>query len=642
MNSAINNNSIKLKDVTAVILVADNDFGRCAVATQLPRALWPVGDKTVLQRLVDQIFCQGLKKFVICSTHSSVRLGKSLEIPKDADVRFHEEIFPRGTAGSVQDACYIAGTELIIAFHAEMISPPDVDFMLREHQSGGNDMTIIFNPQVKTDYVVTDTAQVYICNKKIMESIPAKGYCDIKETLVPQLLKDGRNIHAVEMPENAGDFRNWQQYLSAISNHIISTDTDKVIVDTNASVDSSARIIGSVQICSGAEIAKDVLIFGPAVIGPNVIIAEGTAVSKSIIWDRAQIGAGCFVQNSLISKEAVLLSNKTLEHSLWAQRPGVTAKLTSSLSKASTAISGHITALINDVQLQGRYIKWFGGIMIFAIFMWSYWNNVIADLWTIWLQSDEYSSGILVPAIAACLVWTRRYKIAECKISPSLWGCIIFISAQLLRFFGLLFMYASAERLSMVVTIAAIIILMFGWTVFARLSTILLFLCLMLPLPNSFANSITLPLQQWATSSAVFCLEALGFNLIREGNVINLDGITVAVAEACNGLRMLTSFFIISGMVAMIINRNWIYKLIIVASSIPIALLCNTIRLTATSIAFTQIDSRKWEMFFHDFGGFAMMPIALMLVVLELKLLSNIFMEPETVQDQIITRKMQQ
>jgi exosortase len=285
------------------------------------------------------------------------------------------------------------------------------------------------------------------------------------------------------------------------------------------------------------------------------------------------------------------------------------------------------------------YIRWITGLLIFIAFLWSYWTSVFTDLWAIWMQSDEYSSGLLVPLITAYIIWTRRKEIAECEITPSLWGIVIFVCAQAFRFFGLFFMYDSAERISMLITVSALILLLFGWKILGKLTTVLLFLALMIPLPNSFHHHLTAPLQNWATTSAVYCLETIGFTVVREGNIINLNGVTVAVAEACNGLRMITSFFVISSMVALLVKRDLLQKLIIVASSIPVALLCNTIRLTVTSVAFTYIDSARWESAFHDFGGLAMMPVALAIIVLELWILSSIFVATEAIPQQVISRK---
>ena len=189
-------------------------------------------------------------------------------------------------------------------------------------------------------------------------------------------------------------------------------------------------------------------------------------------------------------------------------------------------------------------------------------------------------------------------------------------------------MYSSAERLSIVLSIAALILMLLGWQIFRKVFSTLVFLCLMLPLPRSIHYAIMLPLQSWATSSAVFCLEILGYYVIREGNIIHLNGTTVAVAEACNGLRMIMAFFVIGGLVVLLIKRTWWEKLIVLASSLPIALLCNSIRLTITAIAFTRLSGEHWEKIFHDFGGYAMMPLALGAIVFELWLLTKITTVP--------------
>jgi exosortase len=189
-------------------------------------------------------------------------------------------------------------------------------------------------------------------------------------------------------------------------------------------------------------------------------------------------------------------------------------------------------------------------------------------------------------------------------------------------------MYGSAERLSIAISIAALVLLLFGWQLFQKVSTVLLFLCLMLPWPNRIQAAVAMPLQHWATSSAVFCLETIGYEVVREGNVIHIGQATVAVAEACNGLRMITAFFVISSLVVLLVKREWWGKLLVLTSGLPIAFLCNTVRLTITAIAFTMLSGEYWEKIFHDFGGYAMMPLALGLVVLELWLLTRITTVP--------------
>ena len=120
----------------------------------------------------------------------------------------------------------------------------------------------------------------------------------------------------------------------------------------------------------------------------------------------------------------------------------------------------------------------------------------------------------------------------------------------------------------------------------------------------------------------------MGYHVIQEGNIIHLNGTTVAVAEACNGLRMIMAFFVIGGLVVLLIRRTWWEKLIALLSTLPIALLCNSLRLTITAIAFTKLSGKYWERIFHDFGGYAMMPLALGAIILELWIITKITTAP--------------
>jgi exosortase len=295
--------------------------------------------------------------------------------------------------------------------------------------------------------------------------------------------------------------------------------------------------------------------------------------------------------------------------------------------------------LLNRVQIHKTKIAYgiTAGCVLLA-FLWSFWPN-LKELWNLWQRSDEHSAGLLVPFLAVYILWSRRHHLAQCAIKPSLWGLFIFAAALAVRLFGLFFMYGSLERLSIALSIAALVLFLFGWQLFRKVSTILLFLCLMLPWPNRVQAVVGLPLQRWSTSSAVFCLEMLGYEVVQEGNVIHIGSATVAVAEACNGLRMVTAFFVISGLVALLIKRAWWVKLFILASSLSIALFCNTTRLAMTAIAFTILNGEHWEQVFHDFGGYAMMPLALAAIIIELWLLTKLTSFPTEQKPIIVTRQ---
>ena len=243
-----------------------------------------------------------------------------------------------------------------------------------------------------------------------------------------------------------------------------------------------------------------------------------------------------------------------------------------------------------------------GGMVVSLALLWSYWPTIL-DLVRAWNRSDEYSSGMLVPPLALYVVWLRRQEIGATVLrSAVLWGIAAFVLAQIGRGLGMYLMYPFAERLSLILTLVSLVLLVLGWRYLARLAPILLFLCLMLPWPNRVQSSMALPLQGWATGSAVFCLELSGWDVVRDGNVIRIGDASVAVAEACNGLRMITAFFVITGLVVLLAKRTWWEKTIVLVSSLPIALLCNTLRLAITAVFFTILEGEDWEQIVSRLG----------------------------------------
>ena len=249
-----------------------------------------------------------------------------------------------------------------------------------------------------------------------------------------------------------------------------------------------------------------------------------------------------------------------------------------------------------------------------AALLWGYWPT-IAQLVKDWQQDLNYSVGQLVPLAAIWLLWHERNKLRKCIIKPCWWGIVLIVGGLAAHVYGLLYFYESAQRYSIVLTIAGMVLLLCGWQVFWKVRWILVFLLLMVPLPGRIHNMISGPLQSQATSGAVFVLELLGLSVVREGNIIRLnDTVELAVAEACSGLRMLTAFVVVAATLAYLINRPWWQKVALLISSIPIAIVCNLARLVVTAELYIVASSQTAERFFHDFAGLTMMPLAVFML----------------------------
>jgi len=656
---------VTTENLRAVILAGPRDFGRCPIASRLPVALWPVVDRPALLRLLDALAASGLKRATVCSNGDAALLKQGLAVPASLRVDFMDESMPAGTAGALRDAADGDSDASLLVINATTVTLPNIGRLLHRHRTGKSDITVALNP-LRTEGSSTSTAaEIYICEPSILQYIPEEGYCDIKETLINSVLRAGKSVAAVDLAAPVRHFRNRREYVEALTRclehagktsfpfAVFRQDSTKTLwLASDVRLAPSVKVYGPVVILDGAEVADNCVLFGPTIIGRNTHIGADTMIAGSVLWDGAEVGRDCQVQkslldynskvpdNTLVDDETVAFKSRTRlrraaeKSAAFAGRK--LARLHSLTERSFAGISSQKHVSISGLHLRVSAI--FIGAILSAAFVWSYWSGIV-DLWGIWQKSDEYSSGLLVPFLAIYILWSRRCQLSQCRIQPCLWGLAALLAAQGLRGFGLFFMYSSAERLSLVLSIASLVLLLLGWQVFRKAFSVLLFLGLMLPLPHRVHNAVMLPLQELATSSAVFCLEILGYAVVQEGNVIHLNGTSVAVAEACNGLRMVMAFFVIVSLVVLLARRTWWEKLIVLVSGLPAALLCNTVRLTITAIAFTFVSGQRWETLFHDFGGYAMMPLAIGIVLLEFWLLKKLTTVPEERSIQVVTSK---
>jgi exosortase len=263
-----------------------------------------------------------------------------------------------------------------------------------------------------------------------------------------------------------------------------------------------------------------------------------------------------------------------------------------------------------------------------AFLLWGYWST-LAEMTRIWTVNPSYSHGWLVPIFAGFLLWLRRRQLDPAALRPSAWGLLLLGSGIGMRLLGTFFFFAWLDPLSLVPCCAGVFLLVGGRHALRWAWPACLFLFFMIPLPYSLAEALSGPLQQLATLSSTFLMQVVGLPALSEGNVIKLNEQTLNVEEACSGLRMLMVFFALSTAMAVLIDRPWVDRLILLASAIPIALITNVIRVTATGILFETAGGATAHAFFHDVAGWLMMPIALGLLWVEFKVLTHLFIEPD-------------
>ena len=182
----------------------------------------------------------------------------------------------------------------------------------------------------------------------------------------------------------------------------------------------------------------------------------------------------------------------------------------------------------------------------------------------------------------------------------------------------------SLEGFALLPYLGGICLLVGGWPILKWAWPSIAFLAFMIPLPWRVETALGPPLQFVATTASTYLLQTLGFMAFAEGNVIQLNEARIGVVEACSGLSMLITFIALSTAAALVVKRPLLDRIVLVASSIPVALLANIVRITVTGILHETVGGHAATTFYHDLAGWVMMPLALVLYWLRSRVLSRI------------------
>ena len=160
-----------------------------------------------------------------------------------------------------------------------------------------------------------------------------------------------------------------------------------------------------------------------------------------------------------------------------------------------------------------------------------------------------------------------------------------------------------------------------GWKVLRWAAPSIAMLVFMIPLPGFLATLLAHPLQRIATIASTYMIQTIGVPAVADGNVISLGDSQIGVAEACNGLRNMMLFVAVCSAVAFIVRRPLLEKVIIVLSAAPIAVIANLVRITVTAVLHSMSHHDLANTTYHDLAGWFMMPLAVVLLWIELAIL---------------------
>lgn len=265
--------------------------------------------------------------------------------------------------------------------------------------------------------------------------------------------------------------------------------------------------------------------------------------------------------------------------------------------------------------MTGKTFSLFQSLLILLALAVAYFNTS-AGLFHIWTTNEDYSYAFLIPIISAYLIWERRQEIRRAPVSPNWFGGILFFLLIMVSAYGILGSSPSAVRPAIPLIILAIVLFCFGKDILKIMVLPLSLLIFMIPLPTMYGALVGVHLKRISTLLGELILRMTGITVFVEGNVIDLGVTQLQVVDACSGLRYILPLLCLGVIFAYFFEKVRWRQIVLVVSTIPIAIITNGIRIGATGILAERYGSDVAQGFFHGFSGWLIFMFAFALLFL--------------------------
>lgn len=222
-----------------------------------------------------------------------------------------------------------------------------------------------------------------------------------------------------------------------------------------------------------------------------------------------------------------------------------------------------------------------------------------------WGSDPTASHGWLLAGAAAFVAYRRARSLRGTSFSPRSIGLAVTGVAMLIFLIGSLAGDLFVQRVSLPLAISGAVLALAGSAQFRTLLVPIGLFALAIPLPAIIVTYLTLPLQLVSSQIAADMLHASSINVVRQGNLLVLDQITLEVAEACSGLQSLLSLGSVAAVGAALLPIDRWGKGLMFAAVLPIAIIGNGLRVATTGWLTTWIGQGAVEGLVHQATGYA-------------------------------------
>jgi exosortase len=250
--------------------------------------------------------------------------------------------------------------------------------------------------------------------------------------------------------------------------------------------------------------------------------------------------------------------------------------------------------------------------------------NVLVDMARDWWTEPAYSQGMLLPPLALYVAWVQRRNTLTVAAAQDLRGLLLISFACCVFVLGKVASEFFMMRISFVILLAGLIWTFWGIGRLKTLAFPLLLLATMVPLPSMVYNSLAAPLQLLASDLAARIAQTVGVSVFRDGNILQLAGATLGVAEACSGLNSLSALIVGSVLLGYLLCSSVISRLLLFVAAAPLAVVVNIARVAGTAV-LADYNEEFAMGYYHSFSGWLVFVAGFGLLYLSAQLLRAVF-----------------
>jgi exosortase len=241
------------------------------------------------------------------------------------------------------------------------------------------------------------------------------------------------------------------------------------------------------------------------------------------------------------------------------------------------------------------------------------------------LTDDRYSHIILVPFIAAALIYFDKEKIFRNMNYNPLAGVLMAavgialcnLSRIVPSFSGNIYNLA-VSIFGGIVILAADLLLCFGFAAFRRAAFPLSFLLLMIPVPAPLMSPLIRALQNGSAEFSAVLFKLIHLPAFRQDLRFSLPGFDIEIAEQCSGIRSSIALVIANTLAGHLFLQSWWRKVLLILITVPLVIFKNAVRIVTISSLGVYVSQSFLYGKLHHYSGlpFSLVEVAIVAPIL--------------------------